>query len=393
MRVAITCHRLGIGNPMSRTFAPAQPTQTPGPPGSLPFRPINGNTPKPGLLLVPHSSSHMFQQGHGIPKTHGAAADVPDPLSEVVSLTSWSRSSTKATRTLRTFSPCLRNSVQWPTFHPVMLSWIFIASRTKRQGWLRVAGWMISAVNGSSPWPLLRRKLSTRKMGSNAFPCLGLRNGLSGTYFTDSPLPQKMRANGRPWTQNYPFPKKRWNRPRIWLRPLLCLVWRWLMLEHLLQVCSTWLLAARPKRRLKVAHVRWRWLCWVGEEKGWHWHFSVLTAYFWDWCPCFPLSQEDECRWMPNRRSKPCPLCRPWGMCSRQFLASTTASCPSSLMLSFWEWRVVSFPQSAQIHWPWPLGIRVGLAMVRALFVFGFPFSSSGLQAWFGFLRWWIRLF
>lgn len=59
MRVAITCHRLGIGNPMSRTFAPAQPTQTPGPPGSLPFRPINGNTPKPGLLLVPHSSSHV----------------------------------------------------------------------------------------------------------------------------------------------------------------------------------------------------------------------------------------------------------------------------------------------------------------------------------------------
>ena len=103
-------------------------------------------------------------------------------------------------------------------------------------------------------------------------------------------------CRGMLWeTQNYPFPKKRWNRPRIWLRPLLCLVWRWLMLEHLLQVCSTWLLAARPKRRLKVARVRWRWLCWVGEEKGWHWHCSVLTAYFWDWCACFPLSQEDEC--------------------------------------------------------------------------------------------------
>lgn len=32
--------------------------------------------------------------------------------------------------------------------------------------------------------------------------------------------------------------------------------------------------------------------------------------------------------------------------------------------------------------------VLLRVAMVRALFVFGFPFSSSGLQAWFGFLRW-----
>ena len=184
-------------------------------------------------------------------------SDVPDPLGEVVSLTSWSRSSTF--KDLFFSLPEEFRAVAYLPPSDVVVDIHSIKDKEARMAICR----RLNDLRRERLAPLASPSAKAFYQEPNAFPCLGLRNGISGDCHNRC---EQMEGRikvcwGMPWeTPSCPLCKGGgWASADLVEAPSLpglpatdgrasaVLVW---------QVCSSWLSAALPKWRLQVAHVK-----------------------------------------------------------------------------------------------------------------------------------------